>query len=73
MSLTFSHHRPQMPMHKGLREREGKRFSLTSPSLFSFRALTTLIKVNECDSKCEGKVRVIHSPSRPTNALCIRV
>ena len=64
MSLTFSHHMPQTPMYKGLRARERKWFSLTSPSLFSLRALTPIIEVSECDPKCEGNVRDIHLPSR---------
>ena len=72
MSLTFSHNRPQMPIYKGLRAREGRRFSLTSPSLFSLRALTSLIEVSECDLKCEGNVRVNGLPSHPSNALYIR-
>ena len=72
MSLTYSHGRPQTPINKGLRPREGKRFSLTSPSLFSLRALTSCRDGSECDPKCEGKVREIRLPSRPSNVLCIR-
>ena len=41
MSLTYSHDTSQMPMYKGLKAREGYLFSLTSPSLFSLRALTS--------------------------------
>ena len=69
MSLTFSHHRSQIPIDKGLMAREGKRFSLTSPSLFLLRALTPFCNVSECDPKCEGKVRDIAYPSRVSNAL----
>ena len=29
--------------------------------------------MSECDLKCEGNVRDIRPPSRPSNALCIRV
>ena len=60
-------------MYKGLRAREGKRFSLTSPSLFSLRALTPFWDGSMCDPKCEGSVRDIYSPSRPSNALYIMV
>ena len=73
MSLTFSYHRPQTPMYKGLRAREGKRFSLTSPSLFSLRALTSCSQVSECDPKCEGNVRDNRSSLTSINALYIRV
>jgi hypothetical protein len=73
MSLTYSHDPSQRPMYKGLKAREGLSFSLTSPSLFSFRALTSLCDVSECDPKCEGNVRDIAYPSRPSNALYIRV
>ena len=72
MSLTFSHHKPQTSINKGLRAREGKRFSLTSPSRFLLRALTAFCDRYECDPKCEGKVRDIEFPSRVSNALCIR-
>ena len=41
MSLTYSHAPSQRPMYKGLRAREGHSFSLTSPSLFSLRTLTS--------------------------------
>ena len=42
MSLTYSHDPSQRPMYKGLRAREGYSFSLTSPSLFYLRALTSM-------------------------------
>ena len=80
MSLTYSHDPSQMPMYKGLRAREGYSFSLTSPSLFLFEpsrqvsiSVLTLCDVSEWDPKCEGNVRDIRSPSRPSNALYIRV
>ena len=42
MSLTYSHHRPQTPMYKGLRAREGHSSTLTSPSHFWGLTLTLL-------------------------------
>ena len=44
-----------------------------SPSLFSLRALIPFWDGSMCDPKCEGSVRDIYSPSRPSNALYIRV
>ena len=79
MSLIYSHDTSQMPMYKGLKAREGYSFSLTSPSLFFFEhsrqvsiSVLPLSNVSECDPKCEGNVRDIRSPSRPSNALYIR-
>jgi len=72
MSLTYSHDEARMPMYKGLKAREGHSFSLTSPSLFRLEP-SLFCDGSECDPKCEGKVRDIWSPSRPSNALCIRV
>ena len=43
MSLTFSHRRPQRPMYKGLRAREGYPFSLPSPSRFYLRTLPSFL------------------------------
>ena len=34
--------------------------------------VTAFCDRNECDPKCEGKVRDIEFPSRVSNALCIR-
>jgi hypothetical protein len=68
--LTFS---SEMPIYKGLRHVRDIHFSLPSPSLFSLCALISLCDGNECGPKREGNVRDIHSPSRPSNALCIRV
>lgn len=73
MSLTYSHDTSQRPMYKGLKACEGYSSSLTSPSLFYLRALTLICDRSECDPKCEGNVRDFCSPSRASNALCIRV
>ena len=66
--LTFS---SEMPMYKGLRHVRDIRFSLTSPSHFSLRALPSYENVSEWDPKSEGNVRVNGLPSRPSNALYI--
>ena len=48
-------------------------FFLFEPSRQVSVSLLSLCNVSECDPKCEGNVRDFRSPSRPSNALHIRV
>jgi len=89
ISLPCSRHRPQTPIDKGMRAREGYPFSLPSPSRFYLRTLPSFLgqivnpyrnkiifsffEGEQWDPKREGNGREINSPSRASNALYIRL